>query len=223
MSLGCVRVTGQFLRIVFRTLPTTNWISLSRSQTVDVDRNTFQSDLFVSDLFFSDLFVSDLFESDLFFLFPCHRKGDWLTIPNGWLCYLSPEIMRCLRPGDQQNEALPFTSSSDVFAFGSVSIRVYSSFSVLSPSLSVLSLPFSFRFFLPFFFRSSILLLFILLRKNCSQITSFSTLWFELLYGEWPFKGYLPEVIIWQVGSGYKPALCNLQASKEIKVRTLEN
>lgn len=142
MSLGCVRVTGQFLGIVFRTLPTTNWISLSRSQTVDVDRNTFQSDWFQS-----DWFESDLFFSDLFFLFPCHRKGDWLTIPNGWLCYLSPEIMRCLRPGDQQNEALPFTSSSDVFAFGSVSIRVYSSFSVLSPSLSVLSLPFSFRCF----------------------------------------------------------------------------
>jgi len=41
-----------------------------------------------------------------------------LTVPRGWLCYLSPEIIRSLKPGDQDNENLPFSSSSDVFAFG---------------------------------------------------------------------------------------------------------
>ena len=144
-------------------------------------------------------------------LFPCHRKGDWLTIPNGWLCYLSPEIMRCLRPGDQQNEALPFTSSSDGLCF-------WVSFHPSTHSYFFRSLSFPVFFFLCFSVRSFFFRSFILLRNNCSQITLFSTLWFELLYGEWPFKGYLPEVIIWQVGSGYKPALCNLQASKEIKL-----
>lgn len=108
-----------------------------------------------------------------------------MTIPNGWLCYLSPEIMRCLRPGDQQNETLPFSSSSDVFAFGLVA----SSYSIIE------------------------------LDTNYLHICS--TLWFELLYGEWPFKGYFPEEIIWRVGSGFKPALSNLTASKEIKVYSL--
>ncbi|XP_043194375.1 kinase suppressor of Ras 2-like isoform X2 [Amphibalanus amphitrite] len=41
-----------------------------------------------------------------------------LHIPKGWLCYLSPEIVRCLRPGD--NRDLPFSMSSDIFAFGTV-------------------------------------------------------------------------------------------------------
>lgn len=64
-------------------------------------------------------------QSFSYFLTCCHsslylfcRKGDWLTIPKGWLCYLSPEIMRCLKPGDQENDDLPFTAASDVFAFG---------------------------------------------------------------------------------------------------------
>ena len=45
----------------------------------------------------------------------------------------------------------------------------------------------------------------------------FSTVWYELLYGEWPFKGQPPEVILWQVGRGMKPSLNNLQASKDVK------
>ena len=47
---------------------------------------------------------------------------------------------------------------------------------------------------------------------------SCSTVWYELLYGEWPFKGQPPEVILWQVGRGMKPSLNNLQASKDVKV-----
>lgn len=54
----------------------------------------------------------------------CHgnRKGDCLAIPQGWLCYLSPEIMRSLRAGNTQasNTDLPFTEKSDVYAFGTV-------------------------------------------------------------------------------------------------------
>lgn len=49
----------------------------------------------------------------------CCRKGDWLTIPKGWLCYLAPEVIRSLRADqNQENEELDFTTATDVFAFG---------------------------------------------------------------------------------------------------------
>ncbi|XP_076062755.1 kinase suppressor of ras isoform X2 [Oratosquilla oratoria] len=52
----------------------------------------------------------------------CHnnRRGNWLSIPPGWLCYLSPEIMRSLRVAQKQDENLPFTTYSDIYAFGTV-------------------------------------------------------------------------------------------------------
>ncbi|KAL5015972.1 hypothetical protein ScPMuIL_005561 [Solemya velum] len=53
----------------------------------------------------------------------CHgnRKGDWLSIPPGWLCYLSPEIIRSLQARSQHsNSELDFTQKSDVYAFGTV-------------------------------------------------------------------------------------------------------
>ncbi|RWS24199.1 Kinase suppressor of Ras 1-like protein [Leptotrombidium deliense] len=107
----------------------------------------------------------------------CHgnRKGEWLTIPKGWLCYLSPELIRCLRPGNDND--LPFSTTTDVFAFG-----------------------YTFTY----------------LTKSKSRL-HFRTVWYELLLGDWPFKGESPEVIIWQVAKGIKQSLVNLQASKEIK------
>ncbi len=46
-----------------------------------------------------------------------------------------------------------------------------------------------------------------------------STIWFELLTGEFPFRRFHPDTIVWQVGKGIKPALNNLHAAREIKVR----
>ena len=43
-----------------------------------------------------------------------------MSIPKGWLCYLSPEIMRSLRVHTDEGEDLPFTKDSDVYAFGTV-------------------------------------------------------------------------------------------------------
>uniref|UniRef100_A0A914XQG0 Phorbol-ester/DAG-type domain-containing protein n=1 Tax=Plectus sambesii TaxID=2011161 RepID=A0A914XQG0_9BILA len=43
------------------------------------------------------------------------------------------------------------------------------------------------------------------------------TIWYELLTGEFPFKRFPPEAIVWQVGRGIKPALNNLHAAREIK------
>ncbi|GFR31753.1 kinase suppressor of Ras 2 [Trichonephila clavata] len=53
----------------------------------------------------------------------CHgnRKGEWLTIPKGWLCYLAPEVIRSLKAGsEQENDNLPFSRASDIYAFGTV-------------------------------------------------------------------------------------------------------
>ncbi|KAK3084281.1 hypothetical protein FSP39_010965 [Pinctada imbricata] len=50
----------------------------------------------------------------------CHgnRKGDWLHISPGWLCYLSPEIIRQLNIRGSVD--LKFTERSDIFAFGTI-------------------------------------------------------------------------------------------------------
>lgn len=46
------------------------------------------------------------------------RRGNWLTVPKGWLCYLAPEIIRNLGIHTQDPAELPFSFSTDVYAFG---------------------------------------------------------------------------------------------------------
>lgn len=53
---------------------------------------------------------------------------------------------------------------------------------------------------------------------NFILLFHFRTVWYELLCGEWPFKGLPPEAVIWQVGKGIKQTLANLQASRDVKV-----
>lgn len=55
--------------------------------------------------------------NSLFYYLIFHRKGDWLHISPGWLCYLSPEVIRCLHSGRSKVD-LPFSEKSDVYAFG---------------------------------------------------------------------------------------------------------
>uniref|UniRef100_H2YDE5 Protein kinase domain-containing protein n=1 Tax=Ciona savignyi TaxID=51511 RepID=H2YDE5_CIOSA len=47
-----------------------------------------------------------------------------LSIPDGWLCYLAPEVIRAIRfpafHGDDVISTLPYTKKSDVYAFGTV-------------------------------------------------------------------------------------------------------
>ncbi|XP_048851713.1 kinase suppressor of Ras 2 [Brienomyrus brachyistius] len=47
------------------------------------------------------------------------RREDKLRIPSGWLCHLAPEIIRQLSP-DTEEDKLPFSKQSDVFAFGTI-------------------------------------------------------------------------------------------------------
>nr|CAI5823630.1 unnamed protein product [Callosobruchus analis] len=53
--------------------------------------------------------------------------------------------------------------------------------------------------------------------SKASDVYAFGTVWYELLCGEWPFKGQPPEAVIWQVGKGMKQPLANLQASSDVK------
>jgi kinase suppressor of Ras 2 len=46
--------------------------------------------------------------------------SECMSIPAGWLCYLAPEVIRELRVHQTRGEDLPFTRSSDVYAFGTV-------------------------------------------------------------------------------------------------------
>lgn len=63
------------------------------------------------------------------------------------------------------------------------------------------------------------MLIFFLDKSKIITYTNYSrTVWYELLCGEWPFKGQPPEAIIWQVGRGMKQTLANLQASRDVKV-----
>lgn len=51
------------------------------------------------------------------FVFRSHT----LIVPQYWLCYLAPELIRNL---SEELIQLPFSESSDVFAFGSVLIAM---------------------------------------------------------------------------------------------------
>ncbi|XP_014664877.1 PREDICTED: kinase suppressor of Ras 1-like [Priapulus caudatus] len=48
------------------------------------------------------------------------NKDNWLSIPPGWLCYLSPEIIKSLEARWRHDHDLPFKATSDVFAFGTM-------------------------------------------------------------------------------------------------------
>ena len=48
------------------------------------------------------------------------RDGAWLSIPAGWLCYLSPELMRSLKVSTHQPHPLPYSTTTDVYAYGTV-------------------------------------------------------------------------------------------------------
>ncbi|XP_050536227.1 kinase suppressor of Ras 2 [Daktulosphaira vitifoliae] len=50
-----------------------------------------------------------------------NRTQDGLIVPPGWLCYLAPELVRNLRVHQRpEEEDLPFSKASDVYAFGTV-------------------------------------------------------------------------------------------------------
>ncbi|XP_039188513.1 kinase suppressor of Ras 2 isoform X2 [Crotalus tigris] len=52
------------------------------------------------------------------------RRENKLRIQNGWLCHLAPEIIHQLSP-ETEEDKLPFSKHSDVFAFGTVWYELY--------------------------------------------------------------------------------------------------
>lgn len=89
------------------------------------------------------------------------KYNNGLHIPNNWLCYLAPELIRGLKRTGNMHDELQFSKASDVYAFG--------------------------------------------------------TVWYEILSGEFPFKAQPPHSVIFQIGSGMKQTLANLQATREVK------
>lgn len=51
---------------------------------------------------------------------PGNSKGEPLNIPPGWLCYLAPEIIRQLKPLNLDQDEIPYSFNSDVYAFGTI-------------------------------------------------------------------------------------------------------
>ncbi|XP_041796352.1 kinase suppressor of Ras 1-like isoform X2 [Chelmon rostratus] len=47
------------------------------------------------------------------------RRKNMLRIPQGWICYLAPEIVQKLSP-DVEEDQLPFSKAADVYAFGTI-------------------------------------------------------------------------------------------------------
>lgn len=47
----------------------------------------------------------------------CFRRKNVLRIPQGWIQYLAPEIVRKMSP-EVDEDQLPFSKAADVYAFG---------------------------------------------------------------------------------------------------------
>ncbi|XP_008331160.1 kinase suppressor of Ras 1 isoform X2 [Cynoglossus semilaevis] len=47
------------------------------------------------------------------------RRENKLRLPYGWICYLAPEIVRRMSPGNNEDR-LPFSTAADVYAFGTI-------------------------------------------------------------------------------------------------------
>ncbi|KAM9729192.1 kinase suppressor of Ras 1-like isoform 2-T2 [Menidia menidia] len=47
------------------------------------------------------------------------RRENKLKLPHGWICYLAPEIVRRMSPGNNEDR-LPFSNAADVYAFGTI-------------------------------------------------------------------------------------------------------
>ncbi|KAM4727103.1 kinase suppressor of Ras 1-like isoform 1-T1 [Anableps anableps] len=47
------------------------------------------------------------------------RRENKLRLPHGWICYLAPEIVRKMSPGNSEDR-LPFSTAADVYAFGTI-------------------------------------------------------------------------------------------------------
>ncbi|MEQ2202482.1 hypothetical protein XENOCAPTIV_002783, partial [Xenoophorus captivus] len=50
---------------------------------------------------------------------PLVQRENKLRLPHGWICYLAPEIVCKMSPGNNEDR-LPFSTAADVYAFGTI-------------------------------------------------------------------------------------------------------
>lgn len=83
-------------------------------------RNIIHKDLKTKNIFYENgkVVITDFGLSSVTKFCASNRHSDKLTVPKGWLCYLAPEIIRILSPYSHENLDLPFSFSTDIFAFG---------------------------------------------------------------------------------------------------------
>lgn len=125
------------------------------------------------------------------------RRENKLKLPHGWICYLAPEIVRKMSPGNNESQ-LPFSTSADVYAFGWVLrehwaaglMYLHAWFDSKEPLVTL-------WFYFPL-----------------------STIWYELQARDWPITNQPVEATIWQVGSGegIKKVLAEISLGKEVSV-----
>lgn len=53
--------------------------------------------------------------------------------------------------------------------------------------------------------------------SKASDVFAFGSIWYELMCGEFPFKGQPVESLIYRIGHGMKYTLANVQASRDVK------
>ena len=141
------------------------------------------------------------------------RREDKLKLPHGWICYLAPEIVRRMGPGNHEDQ-LPFSNAADVYAFR------YFKTPLLSPAkhqgfcnpILLLLYPTNTVFLSAI--RDYV--------KLTTEMSILSTIWYELQAGDWPIKNHPAEATIWLVGSGQgiKKVLSEVSLGKEVTVRS---
>ncbi|CAG02994.1 unnamed protein product, partial [Tetraodon nigroviridis] len=123
------------------------------------------------------------------------RRENKLKLPHGWICYLAPEIVRKMSPGNSESQ-LPFSTSADVYASGK--------FCVCTGSLVCWS-------FTPDLSGGKLLL-------NCCGFAFLSALFGMSSSQGLPITNQPVEATIWQVGSGegVKKVLAEISLGKEV-------
>lgn len=93
-----------------------SWIAVLYTGDEDALHSVNAFSTLVNASFLLDFYTPfDLLLKDVYLFFS--RRENKLKLPHGWICYLAPEIVRKMSPGNNEDR-LPFSTAADVYAFG---------------------------------------------------------------------------------------------------------